>query len=185
MRGDSVTCHELDGGSRTPDYAKELGKYLAKVEDLVETLDGGDSVDLSALKTIIDKVQHAASAVGNEIKAVRRRFEELRLNASNGDAKHGKHHSRHELHDLLKRARSLNKRLQAFEGTFIDQGGLPGRTWYKSLVIAPGRNLGYGATPFPGVTEALTLDRDARQATVEVERLVKALEKTTKLLRSA
>jgi N-acetylated-alpha-linked acidic dipeptidase len=37
--------------------------------------------------------------------------------------------------------------------------GLPGRTWFKNLVYAPGRLTGYGAKTLPGVREALESER--------------------------
>lgn len=45
-------------------------------------------------------------------------------------------------------------------------------------------SIGYGATSFPGVTEALSLDRSPAQAREQVERLIKALRRTVKLLKS-
>jgi N-acetylated-alpha-linked acidic dipeptidase len=37
--------------------------------------------------------------------------------------------------------------------------GLPGRTWYKHLIYAPGRFTGYGAKTLPGVREAIEEER--------------------------
>lgn len=41
-----------------------------------------------------------------------------------------------QLWRLLKQIRSLNHRLKGFESGFIDPEGLPGRKWYRSLVVA-------------------------------------------------
>ncbi|KAG0143175.1 hypothetical protein CROQUDRAFT_49180 [Cronartium quercuum f. sp. fusiforme G11] len=46
-----------------------------------------------------------------------------------------------------------NNLLKKFEQGFIDKDGLKGRPWYRNLIIAPGTNLGYGATPLPGLNE--------------------------------
>jgi N-acetylated-alpha-linked acidic dipeptidase len=37
--------------------------------------------------------------------------------------------------------------------------GLPGRTWYKNLIYAPGRFTGYGAKTLPGIREAIEEQR--------------------------
>jgi N-acetylated-alpha-linked acidic dipeptidase len=39
--------------------------------------------------------------------------------------------------------------------TLLSNVGLPGRTWYKNLLYAPGRFTGYGAKTLPGVREAI------------------------------
>jgi N-acetylated-alpha-linked acidic dipeptidase len=39
--------------------------------------------------------------------------------------------------------------------TLLSNVGLPGRTWYKNLIYAPGRFTGYGAKTLPGVREAI------------------------------
>jgi N-acetylated-alpha-linked acidic dipeptidase len=40
----------------------------------------------------------------------------------------------------------------------VDQG-LPGRSWYKNMITAPGRFTGYGAKTLPGVREAIEEER--------------------------
>jgi N-acetylated-alpha-linked acidic dipeptidase len=49
--------------------------------------------------------------------------------------------------------------MQTIDQTLLNQEGLPGRGWYKNLVYAPGRYIGYGVTTLPGVTEAITEER--------------------------
>ena len=39
--------------------------------------------------------------------------------------------------------------------TLAPDVGLPGRTWYRNLIYAPGRFTGYGAKTLPGVREAI------------------------------
>jgi N-acetylated-alpha-linked acidic dipeptidase len=41
------------------------------------------------------------------------------------------------------------------EAVLAPDTGLPGRTWYKHLIYAPGRLTGYGAKTLPGVREAI------------------------------
>ncbi|KAF7978073.1 hypothetical protein HWV62_1721 [Athelia sp. TMB] len=76
-----------------------------------------------------------------------------------------------------KRVRRANRKLVAFERGFINEEGLPGREWYKHLGVAPGYWLGYGATTLPGITEALTLKKNATLAEHEAERLASHIEK--------
>ena len=49
--------------------------------------------------------------------------------------------------------------MNTIEQTLLTDGGLPGRDWYKNVVYAPGRYIGYGVTTLPGITEAITGER--------------------------
>jgi N-acetylated-alpha-linked acidic dipeptidase len=54
---------------------------------------------------------------------------------------------------------SLNKLMLTLDQTLAPPVGLPGRTWYKNLIYAPGRYTGYGAKTLPAVTEAIEEQR--------------------------
>lgn len=165
-------------------YSIELASYAAKLPGYVDALALTEAekekinLDLKKLDEVIARIQKGAATVDGEIKDVLSQLDTLST-ATSG------HHrrSKKEIAHLLLHVRSINRRLQSFEGTFIDEGGLPGRTWYRSLVVAPGRDAGYGATSFPAVTESLTLDKDVQAARREVRRLVKALKKTVEGLK--
>lgn len=91
--------------------------------------------------------------------------------------------------EAIKRVQVVNHKLIEFERGFISKEGVKDREWYKHLGVAPGKWLGelhsaqcalprslmglsgYGATTFPGITEAITMDEDALAASREVERL--------------
>lgn len=45
------------------------------------------------------------------------------------------------------------------------------REWYKHKGVAPGKWLGYGATTFPALTEAFTIEKDAKLAQKEADEL--------------
>ena len=45
--------------------------------------------------------------------------------------------------------------MRDIDQTLAPDVGLPGRTWYKNLIYAPGRFTGYGAKTLPGVREAI------------------------------
>lgn len=59
-------------------------------------------------------------------------------------------------HDKALRLQAL---MRTIDQTLLNEQGLPGRPWYKNLVYAPGRYIGYGVTTLPGVTEAITEER--------------------------
>ena len=58
----------------------------------------------------------------------------------------------------------INGALLGIDQLLLDPQGLPGRTWYKNLITAPGMLTGYGAKTLPGVREAIEQRRwdDAR-----------------------
>ncbi|HET7921376.1 MAG TPA: transferrin receptor-like dimerization domain-containing protein [Gammaproteobacteria bacterium] len=49
----------------------------------------------------------------------------------------------------------LNALLQGMEQALLDARGLPGRSWYKHMIYAPGLYTGYGVKTLPGVREAI------------------------------
>jgi N-acetylated-alpha-linked acidic dipeptidase len=49
--------------------------------------------------------------------------------------------------------------MQSIDQTLLVDQGLPGRSWYKNLIYAPGRFTGYGAKTLPGVREAIEEER--------------------------
>ncbi|KAI3621149.1 vacuolar protein sorting-associated protein 70 [Moniliophthora roreri] len=72
-----------------------------------------------------------------------------------------------------------NKKLVAFERGFIDNRGIKDREWYRHLGVAPGKWLGYGATTFPALSEAIAIDKNLTAAKYEVKRLVELLDKSS------
>ncbi|MGA9794502.1 MAG: transferrin receptor-like dimerization domain-containing protein [Rhizomicrobium sp.] len=49
--------------------------------------------------------------------------------------------------------------MQTLPQTLAPDNGLPGRTWYKNLIYAPGRFTGYGVKTIPGIREAIEEQR--------------------------
>jgi N-acetylated-alpha-linked acidic dipeptidase len=82
------------------------------------------------------------------------------------------------------RLKAVNARLIQSERQFIDEDGLPRRSWYRHLLYAPGYYTGYGVKTMPGVREAI---EEKRYADVEREvvRLTAALDRETSLLNGA
>ncbi|TBU46619.1 Zn-dependent exopeptidase [Dichomitus squalens] len=83
----------------------------------------------------------------------------------------------------VKRVREVNKKLKLFERGFIDEEGIKDREWYRNLDVAPGKWLGYGATTFPALTEAITIDKNHTLAVYEAKRLQKLVEKLTHVIK--
>lgn len=73
-------------------------------------------------------------------------------------------HALHRVHDT-------NVKLRSFERGLISKDGIKDREWCKHLGVGPGKWLGYGATTFPGLTEAIIYDNDKKAAGHELKRL--------------
>lgn len=80
------------------------------------------------------------------------------------------------------RLREVDIRLARFERGFISEDGIKDREWYRHLGVAPGKWKGYGATPFPALSEAIDIERNATLAQAEVGRLIRVVETLTSTL---
>ncbi|KXN87971.1 Glutamate carboxypeptidase 2 [Leucoagaricus sp. SymC.cos] len=87
--------------------------------------------------------------------------------------------------EAARRLGRSNKKLIAFERGFISKGGIKDREWYKHLGVAPGKWLGYGATTFPGLTEAITIEKDVKFADHEAARLAELINKLAETITPA
>ncbi|KAK0564707.1 Vacuolar protein sorting-associated protein 70 [Tilletia horrida] len=186
-------------------YAQELQKYLDEAADIVVKGPAalGGAVDFHPLQKAVDKVQRAARKWENDKHRAEKKLghlfrhhgrEQEHLARKEAKKKSGKPcgqlHKHHEagslgffdkIKEVYRLVRSVNKRAQSFERGFISEEGLVGREWYKHLGVAPGRWLGYGATTFPGLVEALQLDA-GKGAKLEARRLEKHLLKIAETL---
>ncbi|KDN35445.1 hypothetical protein RSAG8_11583, partial [Rhizoctonia solani AG-8 WAC10335] len=170
----------------TTQYALELDDYLNKVDLLLPTLPGAP--DITQLRDAIKKVQEASKNLDLHKAQVHGRLHDYinRTRDSNKqDARalvqqalgsfSSERSGTAELKELLGEIRSINKKLFNFERGFISEAGLPGREWYRHMIVAPGKWIGYGATTFPSLTEAITFSRDPALAAQQVERLSQLL----------
>ena len=78
----------------------------------------------------------------------------------------------------------INDALIAVERAFLDVKGLPGRPWFRHMLIAPGLTTGYAPWPFPALQQAVE-ERDSAMAAVELKRIVSAIRAGAARLRSA
>ena len=76
----------------------------------------------------------------------------------------------------------LNEELLQVESNWLDPAGIPGRPWFQHLLYSS--RYTYAHLEFPGLTEAVE-KRDWKVAAQQAALLEKAMEKNTKLLRSA
>ncbi len=104
-----------------------------------------DPTKSSGLPTLLDRVPHAEFATLEDAVDRLKRSAKVYDDALAKDA------------SSLSGARLV--RLQALmfdiDQTLAPDVGLPGRTWYKNLIYAPGRFTGYEAKTLPGVREAI------------------------------
>jgi N-acetylated-alpha-linked acidic dipeptidase len=70
--------------------------------------------------------------------------------------------------------RRINEQLMQVERAFLDAKGLPGRPWFRHLLIGPGLTTGYAPWPFPALQQAIE-ERDANMFSTEAARVVRAL----------
>ncbi|PWN41537.1 Zn-dependent exopeptidase [Ceraceosorus guamensis] len=169
-------------------YANELDRYYDKVNDKLETARSDRALDIAeteekdlaktlrGLEKTIKSVQANARGLDERRAHLSKEIKHLLANLPAAQVEQSTSNSRRpgddfrKLFHLLQALQVSNKRATYFERGFISREGLKGRPWYRHLVVAPGRWLGYGATTFPGITEAITLDK-GQGAVAEVKRL--------------
>ncbi|KAE8259655.1 hypothetical protein A4X13_0g878 [Tilletia indica] len=166
-------------------YSNELQSYLDKAAEVVvkstvggakrmrknvSSIEGGGAVDFHPLQKAVKAVQKAAAQWEADKQKAQRKLDRIFHHSAGG----GEAQYLDKLREVYHLIRSVNKRAQGFERGFISKEGLVGREWYKHLGVAPGRWLGYGATTFPGLVEALTLDA-GKGASHEAKRLERHL----------
>ncbi|CAE6501065.1 unnamed protein product [Rhizoctonia solani] len=177
----------------TTQYALELDDYLNKVTQLFPTFPGAP--DITQLQIAIKGVQDASKSLDLHKARIHAQLHDYINRAKENGTESARvlvqqalgFFSREqpvtpELQKLFEDARSINKKLYKFEGGFISKAGLPGRQWYRHMIVAPGKWIGYGATTFPSLTEAITVYHDPDLAAQQVERLARLLHALADLL---
>jgi N-acetylated-alpha-linked acidic dipeptidase len=80
--------------------------------------------------------------------------------------------------------RRINDTLIQVERAFLDMNGLPGRPWFRHMLIAPGLTTGYAPWPYPALQQAID-QRDAAMFSAESLRVVAAIRAGADRLRAA
>ncbi len=81
-------------------------------------------------------------------------------------------------------AQAVNAKLIASERRLTDEGGLPGRPWFRHMIYAPGFYTGYGVKTIPGVREAIEQKR-WKEADEQIQRAGGILTKEADLIDEA
>jgi N-acetylated-alpha-linked acidic dipeptidase len=77
----------------------------------------------------------------------------------------------------------ISDALMLVERAFLDPAGLPGRPWFRHMLIAPGLTTGYAPWPFPALQQAIE-ERNAAMFATESKRVVSALRSGADRLRA-
>jgi N-acetylated-alpha-linked acidic dipeptidase len=132
--------------------AAGVSKYIAEVG---ERLQGGDSAMLAEVREALGALEQAAAAFSAARDAA----------VASGDPD---------------RLAEINRRAMALERAFIEPSGLPGRPWFRHVLVAPDRT--YAPRVLPGIADALDAG-DSPRAAVEAARLAQALRRAAAELR--
>jgi N-acetylated-alpha-linked acidic dipeptidase len=147
---------------RFSDYARDVRVDLDNMRrDAIRrarTNPAAITPDFSAILAALDELRAAGEAADRAVDAA----------LGNGDA------------TALRR---LNEQLISIEGAFLDPTGLPGRPWFRHMLIGPGLTTGYAPWPFPALQEAIE-NRDAEMFARESRRVVAAIRAATQRLRA-
>jgi N-acetylated-alpha-linked acidic dipeptidase len=79
---------------------------------------------------------------------------------------------------------ALNDAILKIERSFLFDAGLPGRTWFKHAIYAPGLTTGYAAWPLPAIRQAIE-DKNTAQLAAAVSRTVERIEKAAEAVKKA
>lgn len=135
--------------------ARTYRRYAEEIAGLAAKNDTTKRLDLSALRTALDRLDTAAVSYERERAAF--------------DTARGR--------DVARRRTALgavNRLLAASEQALTDSAGLPRRSWFRHLIYAPGFYTGYGVKTMPGIREAVE-QVNAAEAQAETARVAAAL----------
>ncbi|CAE6386040.1 unnamed protein product [Rhizoctonia solani] len=181
----NIVVEHATGLSDTPDFT-ELRHAISKVKKASKKLDHRKAKADHRLKRALEKVisrekQHvcgrrkfaAARAwvkkvfgVGEETHSSSEKIKQRGHGPKRKE--HGHHKDIRKLVRAVKEVQAVNKKLSTFEQGFLSAEGIKD---------PPGKWLGYGATTFPALTEAITIEKNSTLAAYEAERLTYLLAK--------
>ncbi len=79
---------------------------------------------------------------------------------------------------------AFNDAIAQIERAFLNNEGLPKRSWFRHQLVAPGLTTGYAAWPFPGIREAVE-KKDAPMFDAESRKVIAALKAGSARMRAA
>jgi len=141
------------------DYATQVRDFFTEAMRLARIRNLATSLDDKAMTSAIDDFAKEAERVEKDRQEAVRKGDRDRL-------------------------AKINDALMLAERQFIDTRGLRGRAWYKHQIYAPGFYTGYAAQPLTDFRQAID-DRNSANAKDGLERIVEAIKRVTKTLKSA
>jgi N-acetylated-alpha-linked acidic dipeptidase len=175
---DAVSDYVIQVKKLADDKREEAETQAKLLSDRAFQL-ASDPTKSSALPATLDRVPHL------EFAALEDAVDRLKRTAKDYDDAIAKNAS--ELSSpRLARLQSL---MLDIDQALATEVGLPGRTWYRNLIYAPGRFTGYGAKTLPGVREAIEdrrwadADRYAKLTADAINAYDDRLDKATALLK--
>ncbi|KAI9171789.1 putative glutamate carboxypeptidase [Paramyrothecium foliicola] len=150
------------------EYAEALGGYLDQVEKKLDSSEEPTSeADMFALRASITsgEVTGSEDAFKASLKTIRDSLAEFHVKAAELDDLAG--WATRELEEgipwwnLIGKLKlglaivKVNHRYKYLERSFLFDGGLDGRSWFKHVVFAPGLWTGYAGAVFPGLVESI------------------------------
>ncbi|KAJ2637433.1 Vacuolar protein sorting-associated protein 70 [Coemansia sp. RSA 1286] len=159
-------------------YAKDVRKYIKMLKKHVSAQPSSNGTTSTAA---LGKIRHLHAAQRQLLISshmVERDRKHLR--AIYGEDCQMKSRRRHA--NCIKLRTSINERVFGLERHFTDPEGIPGRTWYKHVLVSPGRWLGYGAQVFPALAEAAE-DGDWKLFQVHVKHAAETIHEAAWFLR--
>jgi N-acetylated-alpha-linked acidic dipeptidase len=138
--------------------ARTYLRYVEEIEKEARDNDTVRSLDLTAVRTAIARLDTAASrheAVVARVAAM----------------------SARDVRSKWNRIAEANKMLYRTERALTDASGLPGRDWFRHLIYAPGFYTGYGVKTMPGIREAVEDKPDIAVAQREAARVASAIQR--------
>jgi N-acetylated-alpha-linked acidic dipeptidase len=176
---------------RFADLASTVRTYLGEVKTLIETRRKQDEkrADLLSGSTFAlasDPKAPVSAPVAEiptpmiELAALENAVGKLEASARAYDAAYA---AKGAMLPAAARAR-LNASLLGIDQALLIPEGLPGRSWYRHALYAPGRFTGYGAKTLPGVREAVE-ERRFADASLYAGRTAAAIERLARKLDAA
>ncbi len=138
-------------------YADRIERYITDRETQART--AGIGFDATELRVTLDRFRSAAGLA--DIRA---------LNALSGIDTTG--------------AATLDAVLPRVETAFLAEEGLPGRSWYRHPLNAPGADTGYDALPLPALAESIAR-RDGAAMRRAIRQVVESLRRAAIVLEGA
>ncbi|MBI4908463.1 MAG: M28 family peptidase [Acidobacteria bacterium] len=137
-----------------PTVARTIDRYIGEITK--EAGKEGARVDWKELRAELNKLTVAAKSTEADYSNAMRRWNQPKP----------------------ERLQQLNELIYRSERAFLNPAGLPGRSWYRHQVSAPGMYTGYGAKTLPGIREAVEGKRwdEANQQLHELAKSLRTLQ---------